>query len=163
MNRALGIPWLIALTLVVALALSIVPIPDALPPARPEWLLLALVYWIMAFPQRFGVLTAFIMGLLLDALYGQLLGQNAIALAVVAYIVLQIHPRLRVYPVWQQAIVVAVLTALYKLLALWPQGAIGLPPGSAWYWAPVATSALVWPLIFVLLRDMRRRWLLHLS
>ncbi|WP_019562792.1 rod shape-determining protein MreD [Thioalkalivibrio sp. ALMg13-2] len=163
MTRAIGIPWPVALTLLAALALAIVPVPDILRPARPEWLALILIYWAMAFPSRIGILTAFVSGLLLDTLQGQLLGQNAIALAVVIYIVLQIHPRLRVYPVWQQMMVVAILMALFKLLALWPQGITGFPPGSLWYWAPVLTSALVWPLIFSLLRDLRRRWLLHLT
>ncbi|MGM0554625.1 MAG: rod shape-determining protein MreD [Pseudomonadota bacterium] len=162
MTPTIGIPIPVLLTLLLALALAIVPIPDAVAPGRPEWLALSLIYWTMAFPQRIGVFTAFAAGLLLDTLQGQLLGQNALALAVVAYLTLQIHPRLRVFPVWQQMLVVALLIGLFKMLALWPQGATGLPPGSAWYWAPVATSALVWPLIFWLLRDVRRRWLLHL-
>lgn len=163
MSHAVGTPWPVALTLVAALALTIVPIPDALQPARPEWVALTLLYWIMAFPSRVGILTAFVTGLLLDTLLGQLLGQNALALAVVAYIVLQVHPRLRVYPIWQQMIVVALLIGVFKLLALWPQGIIGLPPGTLAYWLPVITSALLWPLVFTLLRDMRRRWLLHLT
>ncbi|WP_018865863.1 MULTISPECIES: rod shape-determining protein MreD [unclassified Thioalkalivibrio] len=163
MTRAIGIPWPVALTLLAALALAIVPIPETLRPARPEWLALVLIYWAMAFPTRVGILTAFVAGLLLDTLMGQLLGQNAIALAVIIYIVLQIHPRLRVYPVWQQMMVVAILIALYKLLALWPQGITGFPPDRITYWAPVITSALLWPLIFFLLRDVRRRWLLHLT
>ncbi|WP_017940876.1 MULTISPECIES: rod shape-determining protein MreD [unclassified Thioalkalivibrio] len=163
MTRAIGIPWPVALTLLAALALAIVPIPETLRPARPEWLALVLIYWAMAFPTRIGILTAFVAGLLLDTLMGQLLGQNAIALAVITYIVLQVHPRLRVYPVWQQMIVVATLIALFKLLALWPQGITGFPPDSIRYWSPVITSALLWPLIFFLLRDVRRRWLLHLT
>ena len=163
MKAHIGIPLPVTLSLLVALALAIAPVPDPLAPARPEWLALALIYWIMAFPRHVGILTAFTGGLLLDTLQGHLLGQNALALGVIAWIVLQIHPRLRVYPVWQQMIVVALLVALFKLLALWPQGAVGLPPGTAWYWAPVATSALVWPLIYLLLRDARRRWLLHLT
>ncbi|WP_038051967.1 rod shape-determining protein MreD [Thioalkalivibrio sp. ALJ1] len=163
MTRAIWIPWPVLLTLLAALALAIIPIPDALRPARPEWLALVLIYWAMAFPSRIGILTAFVAGLMLDTLLGQLLGQNAIALAVVTYIVLQIHPRLRVYPVWQQMIVVALLMALFKLLALWPQGITGFPPGSILYWLPVVTSTLAWPLMYFLLRDMRRRWLLHLT
>ncbi|WP_018871878.1 rod shape-determining protein MreD [Thioalkalivibrio sp. ALJ16] len=163
MTRSIGIPWPVLATLLVALALAIIPIPETLRPARPEWLALVMIYWAMAFPSRIGILTAFASGLLLDTLLGQLLGQNAIALAVMTYIVLQIHPRLRVYPVWQQMLVVAILIALYKLLALWPQGITGFPPGSILYWSPILTSALVWPLIFLLLRDLRRRWLLHLT
>ncbi|WP_019569544.1 MULTISPECIES: rod shape-determining protein MreD [unclassified Thioalkalivibrio] len=163
MSGGAGVPWPIPLSLLAALALAIVPLPAGLALLRPEWVALVLIYWAMAFPQRVGVFTAFGAGLLLDVLQGQLLGQNAVAMALVAYLTIQLHSRLRVYPLWQQMIVVTGLIALYKLTALWPQGLAGLPPGTPWYWAPVLSSALIWPLIFVLLRDVRKRWLLHLT
>jgi rod shape-determining protein MreD len=156
-------PIPIAISLLMALALTIAPVPDLMAPTRPEWVLLVLIYWGMAFPRRVGILSAFVAGLLLDVLQHQLLGQNALSLAVAMYLVLQVYPRLRVFPVWQQAVAVALLVALVKLLNLWIRGATGFPPGSALYWSPVLTSALVWPLIYHLLRDARRRWLLHLT
>jgi len=163
MTAPADMPIPITISLLIALALTIAPVPDLMAPARPEWVLLVLIYWGMAFPRRVGILAASLAGLLLDVLQHQLLGQNALSLAVAMYLVLQIYPRLRVFPVWQQAVAVALLVALVKLLNLWIRGATGFPPGSALYWSPVLTSALVWPLIYHLLRDARRRWLLHLT
>ena len=163
MTATADMPIPIAISLLMALALTIAPVPDLMAPTRPEWVLLVLIYWGMAFPRRVGILSAFLAGLLLDVLQHQLLGQNALSLAVAMYLVLQIYPRLRVFPVWQQAVVVALLVALVKLLNLWIRGATGFPPGSALYWIPVLTSALVWPFVYHLLRDARRRWLLHLT
>jgi rod shape-determining protein MreD len=163
MNAGLTVPLPVLLSILAAMALAIVPLPDGIAPARPDWVLLVLVYWAMAFPRRVGILVAFVTGLFLDVLHQQLLGQNALMLAVAIFIVLQIYPRMRVYPVWQQATVVAFLVALTRLMQIWIQGAIGLPPGSIWYWSPIVTSALLWPVVYHILRDARRRWLLHLT
>lgn len=163
MNPAMGVPFPVLLSLLVALALTIVPLPDAIAPLRPDWVLLVLVYWGMALPRRVGILVAFTAGLFLDVLHQHLLGQNALTLAVAMFVVLQIYPRMRVFPIWQQAMVVAFLVALSRTLQLWIQGAIGLPPGSLWFWSPIVTSALLWPAVFHILRDARRRWLLHLT
>ena len=163
MNPRLSVPLPVLLSLLAAMALTIVPLPEAIAPLRPEWVLLVLVYWGMAFPRRVGILVAFITGLFLDVLHQHLLGQNALTLALAMFVVLQIYPRMRVFPVWQQAVVVAFLVAFTRLLHIWIQGAIGLPPGSIWYWSPVITSALLWPVVYHILRDARRRWLLHLT
>jgi len=163
MNPGLAVPLPVLVSLLAAMALSIVPLPDAISPLRPDWVLLVLIYWGMAFPRRVGILVAFVAGLVLDVLHQHLLGQNALMLAVAMFIVLQIYPRMRVFPIWQQAVVVAFLVALTRLMQIWIQGAIGLPPGSIWYWSPIVTSALLWPVVYHILRDARRRWLLHLT
>ena len=163
MTGGIGMPIPVTLSLLIAFALTIVPLPDAVAPARPEWVLLVLVYWGMAFPRHVGIFSAFLAGLFLDVLQHQLLGQTALSLAVAMFIVLQIYPRLRVFPIWQQAVVVAFLVALARLLGLWIRGATGFPPGSDLYWSPILTSALVWPFVYHILRDVRRRWLLHLK
>nr|WP_296748093.1 rod shape-determining protein MreD [Thioalkalivibrio sp.] len=163
MNPGMVIPVPVLLSLLAAFALTIVPLPGAIATARPEWVLLVLVYWGMAFPRRVGILVAFLAGLFLDVLQHQLLGQNALALAAAMFIVLQIYPRMRVYPLWQQAVVVAFLVGLTRFLNIWIQGATGFPPGNNLYWLPVLTSALLWPVVYHILRDARRRWLLHLT
>lgn len=156
-------PFLVVVSLLLALSLSIMPIPGILGYARPEWVLLTLVYWTMAFPGRVGILTAFGAGLLLDVLQHQVLGQNALGFALISFVVLQIYPQLRVFPVWQQSMVIAFLVALYLLVQLWILGTTGFPPATVWYWTPILTSAIAWPVVYHLLRDLRRRWLLHLT
>lgn len=163
LNPPLKMPVPIVISLLLALVLAILPLPQALSPLRPEWVLLVLVYWGTAFPRRVGILTAAGMGLCLDILGQQLLGQNAITLAIVAFVVSQIYPRLRVFPVWQQAMVVGFLVLLTRSIDLWIRGASGFPPETLVFWLPVLTSALLWPLVYRVLRATRRRWLLHLT
>ncbi|AOV18022.1 rod shape-determining protein MreD [Acidihalobacter aeolianus] len=147
----------IVLTLVIALTLSVIALPTALAILRPEWVAMTVIYWSMALPRRVGLGVAWITGLLLDVLTGSLLGQHALGLTVVAYLSIRAHQRVRVYPLWQQAIAVGVMLVVYRILLLWVYGITGHAPDQRVYWLPVLTSMLLWPLIYLLLRHIRRR------
>ena len=152
----------ILVTILLAGLLAILPLPDALALGRPEWLTLVLIYWVIALPQRIGVFWGFGVGLFQDVLTGSVLGQHAIALAVVAYIALAVHKRLRVFPPLQQAVVVFLLIGTGSLLAYIVQNAVGralLPP--VWVLLPALVSALIWRPVFAVLRWTRRRFLVR--
>ncbi|MDV3237284.1 MAG: rod shape-determining protein MreD [Gammaproteobacteria bacterium] len=143
-------------TFVAALVLTVVPLPDDLRILRPDWVLLVLIYWCMALPQRVGVGIGWLLGLFTDVLTGTLLGQHALAYGLVAFLTLKLHQRLRLYPLWQQALSMLVLLALGQLLMLWINGIVGRPIHSWLYWMPSLTGALLWPFVFLLLRGLRR-------
>ncbi|MGB0722924.1 MAG: rod shape-determining protein MreD [Gammaproteobacteria bacterium] len=149
---------IIVVTVLIAMVLAIIPLPDWARLWRPEWTVLVVLYWAMAVPQRVGVGVAWSLGLLLDVLHGTLLGQYALALAVVAYLMGSMYRRIRVFPLWQQAVVIMVLLTVYQTLTLWVRGIAGQPPGTLMHWAPVVSGTLLWPWVFVLLRDLRRRY-----
>ncbi|WJW75932.1 rod shape-determining protein MreD [Thiohalobacter sp. IOR34] len=146
----------IAVTLLIALLLGIVPLPEGLRAWRPDWALLALLYWSLALPQRIGVGIGWLTGLLQDVLTGTLLGQHALAYAVAVYLVIKLHQRIRLYPLWQQSLSILVLLTLAQLLMLWINGIIGRPIHAWLYWVPSLVGALLWPLVFSLLRRLRR-------
>lgn len=148
----------VALSVLVALMLSIVPLPEWLEAYRPEWPVLVLIYWGLAVPQRIGVGYGWLTGLLIDVLKGGLLGQHALALSVVMFLTLNLHQRIRVYPLWQQALSILMLNALYQLLILWFDGITGQSPKGWDYWMPSLTGMLLWPWVFLVLRDLRRRF-----
>ena len=147
----------IALTFLGAFALAILPLPAALEIYRPEWVTLVLIYWAMALPARVGVAIGWITGLLLDVLRDTLLGQYALALALVAFLTLHLHQRLRVFPLWQQGLSVCVLVMLQGLVVIWIKGLIGQSPGLWAVIAPALTSGLIWPAMYLYLRRLRRR------
>lgn len=148
----------IVLTFVVAMALTIMPLPEWLSPFRPEWLALTLMYWCMALPHRVGVLSGFTLGLLLDVLKGAVLGQHAMALAIMAYLTLKVHQQIRVFPMWQQALSIMGLLILFQMLVMWINGIVD-QRGSSWlYWLPTFSSTLLWPWIYLILRDVRRNF-----
>jgi len=146
----------IIFTFIVALLLTIMPLPDWTRNLRPDWVGLVLIYWCLAVPERVGVITGWLMGLLLDLLTGALLGQHALALAVIAWVTLNFHQRIRLFPIWQQALTVLVLLILHQLLAIWISRIIGQPRVPWFFWAPSLVGMLIWPLISGFLRQMRR-------
>ena len=138
-----------------ALLLS-APLPAWASTWQPPWLTLVAAYWCLAQPDRVGITAAFTLGLLQDALTGAPLGQHALALAVVGAAVLAEHQRLRVLPLWQQALLLAPLLALHQIILALVSGSGGRPLSAAML-APALSGALVWPWLFLALRDLRRR------
>ena len=96
------------------------------------------------------------MGLLLDVANDAVLGQHALALALIAFLTAQLHQRLRVFPLSQQTIVIFIFTIIYNLVILWIKGITGSAPGVWLIVLPSFTTALVWPLVFITLRHARR-------
>jgi rod shape-determining protein MreD len=146
----------ILFTFLVALILTIMPLPDWIRYLRPDWVGLVLIYWCLALPERVGVFTGWIMGLLVDLLTGTLFGQHALSLTVIAYLTLKFHQRVRLFPVWQQAFIVLVLLVLHQLLALWISRIIGRPGVPLYFWLPSVLGMLIWPFIHGMLRGLRR-------
>src|SRR5690606_18207522 len=101
---------------IAALLLAIVPLPEWAAPYRPDWVLLTLIYWSIASPQRYSVGTAWLLGIVLDIAYGTLLGQHALALAFVIYLTVKFHLQLRVFPLSQMTATVLVLLGLYRFI-----------------------------------------------
>lgn len=152
MSRAF---WLVTATVVIAWILALVPMPSLIAPFRPEWTLLVLAYWAMALPTRVGIVCCWFAGLGLDVLYGSILGQHALALALVGWVVARSHLQVRVYPAWQQALVVLALVVIYEFVLFWTDGIAATSADVRW--EPVIPSALLWPWVFLLLRATRRR------
>jgi len=148
--------FVIFMTLVAALILTILPLPGWAEELRPHWVVLTVIYWAMALPQRVSVGIGWFMGLLLDVMLDALLGQHALALAIVAFFTANLHQRLRVFPVWQQAIVIFVFCLIYAMIILWIKGIIGIAPNLWLMLIPCVSSAIIWPAIFIFLRKVRR-------
>jgi rod shape-determining protein MreD len=148
--------WAIVATFILSLMLAIIPLPAWAIPWRPEWTALVLIYWCVALPQRVGVATGWGVGLIQDVLTGTLLGQQALSLALSAYMSLQIHRRLRIYPIYQQMLIVFFIILISELPSLWVQGLQGHPPQGFEFVYSSLTSLLLWPWVFTGLRMWRR-------
>ena len=148
----------IVLSFVVALMLTALPMPPWAALWRPAWVALVLIYWCMAAPTYTGIVMGWTLGLFLDVLAGTLLGQHALALAIVAFVAHRFHRQVRVLPIWQQGVSVFGLVFLYQALILWITGIQGMPILAAAYWSSPLVSMLLWPWIFIVLRDVRRRY-----
>jgi rod shape-determining protein MreD len=147
----------IASTFVVALILSLVPVPNWAEMFRPDWVGLVLIYWCIATPNRVGMGTGWLVGIIQDVLYGALLGQHALARTVIAYLAVKLHLRVRAYPAWQQGLVALALLYIGQLIVLWVRAMVGKSVTGWAFWTPGIISLFIWPWVFVILRDVRRR------
>ncbi len=149
----------ILLSFLVALMLTALPMPAWAALWRPAWVALVLIYWCMAAPAYAGVVMGWGLGLFMDVLVGSLLGQHALALAIVAFVAHRFHRQVRVLPIWQQGVSVFGLVFIYQALILWITGIQGMPILAAAYWSSPLVSMLLWPWVYIVLRDVRRRYL----
>ncbi|HHX35859.1 MAG TPA: rod shape-determining protein MreD [Gammaproteobacteria bacterium] len=144
------------LTLIVALLLSVMPMPEHLETARPLWLALVLTFWAMNYPHQVGLLTAWCFGIAQDVLYGTLFGQHALALILVVFLVLTLQQRLKVFPLWQQSFALLVIYGLAQLILLWLSTLSGMRPEITYYAVPAVVSCLLWPWLYLLLTNVKR-------
>lgn len=149
---------IIILTFIIAFILIMVPLPNWAQLLRPEWVAMVVIYWCMALPNRVGIGTGWFAGLIVDVVRDSLLGQHALALAVVAFLTLRLHQRVRVYPPGQQALTVFLVMVINFLIILWIRGIMGQAPNLWQVLVPALTTALMWPAVFMAMRFLRRQF-----
>ena len=157
MSRRHHQPSLIIATFIVALILTILPMPEVLHWFRPYWAAMVLIFWCVEAHEQIGMGSGFFAGLMLDLLTGSLLGQHALSLVIIAYIVGRMRLRMRFFPLWQQALVVFALLLNDRIIYSWVHALSGRGwPDLKVAWAPLI-AMLIWPWLFVLLDRVRQR------
>lgn len=150
--------WFINISILVALVLSIMPLPIELRPFWPDWAALIVIYWAMALPHRVNIGTAWIVGFLLDILLGTILGVHALALAIVTFVVSSNFQKLRNFSVWQQSFLIGVFLVLYHIIVFWINRFLLNLNFSIEFIMPALSGAVLWLWLFPLLRSFRRRF-----
>ena len=79
-------------------------------------------------------------------------------MVLVIYVIHIQHQRLRVASLLQQAIVIFGLLFIKQLLILWVDGMLGRTPGSWLYFMPTVTSTVLWPWIYLILKNLERKF-----
>ncbi len=120
--------------------------------ARPDFVLLVLLYWTINQPLRVGMAAAWGMGLIMDVADGALLGQYALAYTVAAYVALILHRRIQSFGLWQQALHIGLLLAASQLLTMLVHLASGADFIGWRYFLASITGTLLWPALALLIR-----------
>jgi rod shape-determining protein MreD len=154
MNENYGFGRII-LTLVFAMCLKIAPLPPQLAVYNPDWVLLTLIYWSLAVPERVGVFHAWSFGLLTDVLTGRMFGQYALAYSLVIYLCLSLHKRLRQFPFFQQALFIFFCLLLSQLLLFFIKNIQQTAQLKPTFWLSVFVGTIFWPLVYTVLRFVR--------
>jgi len=145
----------IFITLALAIALMLVPLPPILEMMRPYWVGLVIIYWCLETQDRISLGLAFTIGIALDLLSASLLGMHALSLVIIVYLVTRFRARLRFFPPWQQALSVLALLMNDRIILLWIISLRGEPLPTLQFWLPPIVGTLVWPWLFLLLDRYR--------
>ena len=148
-------PLFIAITLLLAFALNLVPLGRT--PLMPDFVALVLVFWNVHQSRRVGVGLAFLFGLMMDVHAGSVLGQHALAYTLLSFFAITIHRRLLWFTVPSQAVqILPLFFAAHAVSLIVRMIAGGMFPGWEVLLAPVF-EALLWPIATWLLLAPQRR------
>ena len=151
MNMARREPrWAVAVTVLLALILQALPLPTWLEAVRPSFIGLVIVYWAIYAPHAGGIFAPWLAGIGYDVFKGEVLGQNALALALVAYIAMSLHQRLRNQTLVQQSLFVFAMLTLNEFVVFAIEGWSGHAISSPWRWLQPMIGAMLWPFVALL-------------
>jgi rod shape-determining protein MreD len=145
-------------SLLAAYLFSVLPWSGAWLLARPDLVLLVLIFWTLNEPRSVGQGVAFAVGLLMDVSDSMLLGQHAFAYVVAVYGAQVLRVRILSFHLSEQALHVLGLTALASCVMLLLNLLLGADfPGFAYFVSPFLT-ALAWaPASWILYSPAVRR------
>lgn len=143
----------IMVTLLLGTLLTVIPLPAWAIAARPEWVWMVLIFWLIYTPQKIGPGIAWCIGLYTDLLLGTILGLHALLFVSVAYVIQRFLSVVRALPVWQKLLGLGFLTAA----SIFIQGLLlQFMAIAEFHWMlllPTLTTMLVWPFLYMLCRN----------
>jgi len=123
----------------------------------PDFVALTLCFWCIRQPRLVGLGIGWSLGLLTDAGNGVLLGQHALAYAILAFVSLWFSRRILWFGPWLQALHVLIVLLIAQGVALLVRMVAGNPfPGWPIIVGPIF-GAILWPLASWLLLLPQRR------
>jgi rod shape-determining protein MreD len=151
MNLARREPrWAVAFTMLLALILQALPLPTWLEAVRPSFVGIVVIYWAIYAPHAGGIFAPWLAGLGLDVFKGDVLGQNALAIVLVAYIAMSLHQRLRNQTLVQQSLFVFAMLTLNEGVVWIIEGWTAHSVSSPWRWIQPMIGAMLWPFVALL-------------
>ena len=149
---------LIFFSLVVAFLLSILPWSGTWLLARPDFVVLVLIFWSVHEPRSIGQGVAFALGLLMDVSDSMLLGQHALAYVIAIFGTQVLRVRILSFGLGEQTLHVLVITLATSAMMLLLNLLLGADfPGLAYFVSPVVTALLWGPVNWLLYMPAVRR------
>ena len=130
-----------------SLILSVLPFNEIILDMSPFWMLLLYTYWLVYFPAKGSLFIALILGILLDILQGDILGQNALALILASIFINNVKQSFRVSNLSTQQVYVFASSGIY--LAFYFLTHLLMHGINVNYYLLLAplTGAILWPVV----------------
>jgi len=148
--------WAILVSSIVALTLTILPLPQWLFYFWPDWMALIVVYWALTTPDRIGPWVGFAIGTVLEVVFVRNFGVLGFGMAMLAFTVNRGHLQLQVLSIGPQMLVIGLLIGVFKLVTGWLYGLTSDFRISTDYWYSIVGCVVAWPFVFILLQELRR-------
>lgn len=138
---------------ILALILSILPLPGLISEFRPPWILLLVLYIEYFLPGNFNQTALLFVGLLLDVLLATVIGEHSFALLLVTWIASSKSRRFQFFSMMQQIFLIGFFCLFYQTIISLITALLGFhysmiaPIGSA------VVGMFVWPWIRLLGED----------
>lgn len=133
------------LAAILALALTILPLPELLSGLRPSWVLILILYLQFFIPESFNLVFLIIIGMALDVLLSTVLGEHVFALSVVAWIASSKTRRFRLFNMSQQMALIGFFCLLYQMLILMIDASLGYHYSFLMSLGSTLITILLWP------------------
>ena len=133
---------------------------------KPSFVILILIYWNMALPDKVGITTALLFGVLIDLLHSSLLGLHGLLFVLITYLCQRFFYQFRITPIWQQSFLIFILAIIVKQILAFDfldseVNRTNLSDNyyfvNTFYYAIL--SSLSWAPVSYLCRLYRRRWI----
>ena len=150
---------LVFFSFVAAYLLMLLPWSGAWLLARPDFVLLVLLFWSLHQPRSIGQGVAFFVGLLMDVSDSMLLGQHALAYVIAVFAAQVFRVRILTFHIPEQTLHLLPITLLATSMMLALNILLGADfPGLGYFASPVLTALLWGPTNWILyLPAVRRR------
>lgn len=139
------------LLLLASIALQLVALPQAIAPARPLLVAMVIAYWTFISAAGPSIVIVWLVGLVLDVLFNTALGEHALALLLMVWLVHWLRRFMLMVSFWQTALVLAPAWVVYTGAMFWIDGARGVQADTWARWLPVVSSVILWPFLFPVL------------
>jgi rod shape-determining protein MreD len=135
-------------TTLFALIVSALPVPEMIVDVAPFWMLLFFTYWLTYFGAKGQFFIALILGVFIDVLYGDILGQNALSLILSGAYIIKVKQSFAISNITTQQIYILIAASIYLGVLLLVHGLSAQSFHFNYYllFTPL-TSALFWPVI----------------
>lgn len=145
----------IIVSVIICSVLIVYPLSYAVSGARPLFMLLVMLFWVMCQPTWCGIWFAFGTGLFADLLVDAPLGMNALSFVMITFVARFLTRERRILTfgnLW----VICFLAVLAHLLMTWMAQIMGGVQFSiARHWQPMVSSIFIFPVIYFLLKKWR--------
>lgn len=149
--------WIVYCSFVVAILLQFMFLSLIRWYICPSLVMIILIYWTVIFPKKINIGTGFVLGFIMDCIFGSILGIQTLSFSIISYITIRKHCFFRYASVLQQCFFISFSSLANQIMKLLIKFLIT----QIVYYSPeifwtILLDGMVWPFFMILMRKIYR-------